>query len=195
MKLALRNKVSERREQDTAWVCPAPHNNPSQVRPCKHQFELKHSYRFLKFIFLVDFDTVITGFLLTFTFTLTFHLWLVIFTFTFVNCNWVFFTFTFLVGSEPFAVHSHLHFCSWITSRHFLNKRQPKLQARDSGIWWVWRFNVNYRFRWNTSRKLEIARFKLILHFWWGTLGKMQLMLRKAAKALYAVRRIYIFTS
>ena len=34
---------------------------------------------------------------------------------------------------------------------HFLNKRQPKLQARDAGIWW-------------------------------GTLGKMQLMLRKAAK-------------
>ena len=39
---------------------------------------------------------------------------------------------------------------------HFLNKRQPKLQARDAGIWW-------------------------------GTLGKLQLMLRKAAKALYAV--------
>jgi len=38
---------------------------------------------------------------------------------------------------------------------HFLNKRQPKLQARDAGIWW-------------------------------GTLGKMQLMLRKAAKALHA---------
>jgi len=37
---------------------------------------------------------------------------------------------------------------------HFLNKRQPKLQARDAGIWW-------------------------------GTLGKLQLMLRKAAKALY----------
>ena len=34
---------------------------------------------------------------------------------------------------------------------HFLNKRQPKLQARDAGIWW-------------------------------GTLGKLQLMLRKAAK-------------
>ena len=40
---------------------------------------------------------------------------------------------------------------------------------------------------------LEIARFKLILHFWWGTLGKMQLMLRKAAKALYAVIRIHIY--
>jgi hypothetical protein len=38
---------------------------------------------------------------------------------------------------------------------HFLNKRQPKLQARDAGIWW-------------------------------GTLGKLQLMLRKAAKALFA---------
>ncbi|XP_023324790.1 NACHT and WD repeat domain-containing protein 2 [Eurytemora carolleeae] len=37
---------------------------------------------------------------------------------------------------------------------HFLNKRQPKLQARDAGIWW-------------------------------GTLAKLQLMLRKAAKALY----------
>ena len=37
---------------------------------------------------------------------------------------------------------------------HFLNKRQPKLQARDAGIWW-------------------------------GTLGKLQLMLRKAARALY----------
>ena len=35
-------------------------------------------------------------------------------------------------------------------------QRQPKLQARDAGIWW-------------------------------GTLGKMQLMLRKAAKALFAV--------
>ena len=35
-------------------------------------------------------------------------------------------------------------------------QRQPKLQARDAGIWW-------------------------------GTLGKLQLMLRKAAKALYAV--------
>jgi hypothetical protein len=38
---------------------------------------------------------------------------------------------------------------------HFLNKRMPKLQARDSGIWW-------------------------------GTLGKLQLMLRKASQALYA---------
>ena len=37
---------------------------------------------------------------------------------------------------------------------HFLNKRMPKLQARDSGIWW-------------------------------GTLGKLQLMLRKASQALY----------
>ena len=37
---------------------------------------------------------------------------------------------------------------------HFLNKRQPKLQARDAGIWW-------------------------------GTLGKLQLMLRKAARALF----------
>ena len=34
---------------------------------------------------------------------------------------------------------------------HFLNKREPKLQARDSGKWW-------------------------------GTLAKMQIMLRKAAK-------------
>ena len=34
--------------------------------------------------------------------------------------------------------------------KHFLNKRQPKLQARDAGIWW-------------------------------GTLGKMQLLLRKGA--------------
>ena len=38
---------------------------------------------------------------------------------------------------------------------HFLNKRMPKLQARDSGIWW-------------------------------GTLGKLQLMLRKASQALHA---------
>ena len=38
---------------------------------------------------------------------------------------------------------------------HFLNKRVPQLQARDSGIWW-------------------------------GTLPKMQLMLRKASQALYA---------
>ena len=38
---------------------------------------------------------------------------------------------------------------------HFLNKRVPKLQARDSGIWW-------------------------------GTLPKMQLMLRKASHALYS---------
>ena len=106
-----------------------------------------------------------------------------------------YFTFTFPVGNGSFAVHPHLHFCSWIASRHFLNKRQPKLQARDSGIWWAWRLNVNYRFCWNTSRKLEIARMKLIFHFWWGTLGKMQLMLRKAAKALYAVRRINIFIS
>merc|ERR1712020_876894 len=37
---------------------------------------------------------------------------------------------------------------------HFLNKRVPKLQARDSGIWW-------------------------------GTLPKMQLMLRKASNTLY----------
>jgi hypothetical protein len=37
---------------------------------------------------------------------------------------------------------------------HFLNKRVPKLQARDSGIWW-------------------------------GTLAKMQLMLRKASHTLY----------
>ena len=37
---------------------------------------------------------------------------------------------------------------------HFLNKRVPKLQARDAGIWW-------------------------------GTLPKMQLMLRKASHALY----------
>ena len=37
---------------------------------------------------------------------------------------------------------------------HFLNKRMPKLQARDSGIWW-------------------------------GTLGKLQLMLRKASQALF----------
>ena len=37
---------------------------------------------------------------------------------------------------------------------HFLNKRVPKLQARDSGIWW-------------------------------GTLPKMQLMLRKASHTLY----------
>ena len=75
MKLAL-PKVSERREQDTAWVCPAPHNNPSQVRLCKHQFVLKHSHRFLEKIMLVDLNTAITRFLLTFTFTLTFHLWL-----------------------------------------------------------------------------------------------------------------------
>ena len=38
---------------------------------------------------------------------------------------------------------------------HFLNKRMPKLQARDSGIWW-------------------------------GTLGNLQLMLRKASQALHA---------
>ena len=38
---------------------------------------------------------------------------------------------------------------------HFLNKRMPRLQARDSGIWW-------------------------------GTLGKLQLMLRKASQALFA---------
>ena len=38
---------------------------------------------------------------------------------------------------------------------HFLNKRMPKLQARDSGIWW-------------------------------GTLSKLQLMLRKASQALHA---------
>jgi hypothetical protein len=38
---------------------------------------------------------------------------------------------------------------------HFLNKRVPKLQARDAGIWW-------------------------------GTLPKMQLMLRKASAALYS---------
>ncbi len=37
---------------------------------------------------------------------------------------------------------------------HFLNKRVPKLQAQDSGIWW-------------------------------GTLAKMQLMLRKASHTLY----------
>ena len=37
---------------------------------------------------------------------------------------------------------------------HFLNKRVPKLQARDSGIWW-------------------------------GTLPKLQLMLRKASNTLY----------
>ena len=37
---------------------------------------------------------------------------------------------------------------------HFLNKRVPKLQARDSGIWW-------------------------------GTLAKMQQMLRKASHTLY----------
>ena len=37
---------------------------------------------------------------------------------------------------------------------HFLNKKVPKLQARDSGIWW-------------------------------GTLSKMQLMLRKASHTLY----------
>ena len=43
---------------------------------------------------------------------------------------------------------------------HFLNKRQPKLQARDAGIWW-------------------------------GTLGKLQLMLRKAAK----VNVNHVFTS
>ena len=42
---------------------------------------------------------------------------------------------------------------------HFLNKRQPKLQARDAGIWW-------------------------------GTLGKLQLMLRKAAKVNYADRAV-----
>ena len=32
---------------------------------------------------------------------------------------------------------------------------------------------------------------KIFWHFWWGTLGKMQLMLRKAAKALYAVRKMF----
>ena len=37
---------------------------------------------------------------------------------------------------------------------HFLNKRVPKLQARDAGIWW-------------------------------GTLPKLQLMLRKASNTLY----------
>ena len=37
---------------------------------------------------------------------------------------------------------------------HFLNKRMPKLQARDSGLWW-------------------------------GTLGKLQLMLRKASQVFY----------
>ena len=41
-------------------------------------------------------------------------------------------------------------------------QRQPKLQARDAGIWW-------------------------------GTLGKMQLMLRKAAKALFAVSIMQTF--
>ena len=44
---------------------------------------------------------------------------------------------------------------------HFLNKRQPKLQARDAGIWW-------------------------------GTLGKLQLMLRKAARALYQNDKVNI---
>jgi len=38
--------------------------------------------------------------------------------------------------------------------KHFLNKRQPKLQARDAGIWW-------------------------------GTLGKMQLLLRKGANVRF----------
>ena len=91
IKLVL-HKVSERREQDTAWVSPAPHNNPSQVRLCKHQFVLKHSHRFSKFFFLlVDFDTVITGFLLIFTFILTCHLWL--------NWNWG------RIG------YFHVHFC------------------------------------------------------------------------------------
>ena len=41
---------------------------------------------------------------------------------------------------------------------HFLNKRMPKLQARDAGIWW-------------------------------GTLGKLQLMLRKAAKVTLTLKR------
>ena len=46
---------------------------------------------------------------------------------------------------------------------HFLNKRQPKLQARDAGIWW-------------------------------GTLGKLQLMLRKAAKVRkYILRNRCVF--
>ena len=44
-------------------------------------------------------------------------------------------------------------------SRHFLNKRQPKLQARDSGIWWAkWKRkkkqihyrNTNTKQMWNT---------------------------------------------
>ena len=42
----------------------------------------------------------------------------------------------------------------------FPRQRQPKLQARDAGIWW-------------------------------GTLGKLQLMLRKAAKALYQVKVVF----
>ena len=157
-------KVSERREQDTAWVSPAPHNNPSQVRLCKHQFVLKLHIDLLSFFvgglwnsnnktlvdirFHIDFSSVIE--------LKPVPCWLFLWFAT------GYFTFTFPVRNKTFVVHSHLHFCSWIASRHFLNKRQPKLQARDSGIWWAWRFNVNYRFCGNTSRKLKIARMKLI---------------------------------
>ena len=45
----------------------------------------------------------------------------------------------------------------WFSCLNISRQRQPKLQARDAGIWW-------------------------------GTLGKLQLMLRKAAKALYQVK-------
>ena len=54
---------------------------------------------------------------------------------------------------------------------HFLNKRQPKLQVRHiSNLW-------------RCLHQTDQARDAGI---WWGTLGKMQLMLRKAAKALHA---------
>ena len=146
----------------------------------------------------MDFNTVITRLLLTSIFTLTFHLWL----------NW----------NSGRVGYFHVHFCDLpLGMSLFLLEMDPlrftltfifahELQA---GISWTKDSQSykhvtqesgehgglisKYRFCWNTSRNLEIARMKLILHFWWGTLGKMQLMLRKAAKALYAVRRIHMY--
>ena len=40
-------------------------------------------------------------------------------------------------------VKDDLHWnCLLFAKRHFLNKRQPKLQARDSGIWWAQNENM-----------------------------------------------------
>ena len=44
-------------------------------------------------------------------------------------------------------VKDDLHWnCLLFAKRHFLNKRQPKLQARDSGIWWAQNENMKKYF-------------------------------------------------